>query len=374
MRGEKIASVSRIGRMRTLDIEVDSDTHVFYGNGIVTSNSHSISYATVAYWSSYIKCHYNREFFKHWLRSAADKIDPDKEKKELILAAKAENIEVRGPHISILSENFTWANGAIYYGICNVKNVGVSHLDSIRKHLSVVDTKNWTDILVNALPHINKRAVENLIQVGAFSGLGKSRTNLLHEYSCISDLTKKELESLSKILDKTASFQDNLDRLVSLGVKREGGYISTDKRRNKLLDVLTRLKSPGRSLSDSPYIYSKIEEHLLGYNINHSELDECADASFANSTCKEVSDGRRDKSSLAAVLKKIKVHKTKKGDDMAFLSLEDNSGELENVVVFPEIYGQCKDILYETATVLITGKIDDKKSRKSFIVESIYAI
>ena len=58
---------------------------------------------------------------------------------------------------------------------------------------------------------------------------------------------------------------------------------------------------------------------------------------------------------------------------MAFLSVEDESGELENIVIFTELYGQHKDIIYEESTVLLSGEIKDQK-RKSFIVESVFQI
>ena len=80
-----------------------------------------------------------------------------------------------------------------------------------------------------------------------------------------------------------------------------------------------------------------------------------------------------DKSTLACIVKRIREHKTKNDDEMAFLSVEDNSGELENIVIFPDIYSQNKDIIYEESTILLTGEIKDKK-RRSFIVESIFSI
>ena len=58
---------------------------------------------------------------------------------------------------------------------------------------------------------------------------------------------------------------------------------------------------------------------------------------------------------------------------MAFLSVEDESGELENIVVFPDIYEQNKDIMYEQATVLMSGEIQDKQ-RNSFIVDKVFSI
>ena len=132
----------------------------------------------------------------------------------------------------------------------------------------------------------------------------------------------------------------------------------------KVKNILSRLNNPGRFLDDNPSMYAKIEDKLLGCAVSHSELNSCADAAHANSTCKEVSDGKFDRSTVACIIKRIKEHVTKNNDEMAFLSVEDNSGELENIVIFPDIYSQNKDIIYEESTVLLTGEIKDKKRKR----------
>ena len=142
---------------------------------------------------------------------------------------------------------------------------------------------------------------------------------------------------------------------------------------DKVSNVLLRVNNPGRILVDNGMTYAKIEEKLLGYSINHSELNACSDACHANTTCKQITDGKTDDSIIAAVIKRVREYKTKNGDIMAFLSIEDESGELENIVVFPDIYEQNKDIMYEQATVLLSGKIPDKK-RNSFIVDKVFLI
>jgi DNA polymerase III alpha subunit len=142
---------------------------------------------------------------------------------------------------------------------------------------------------------------------------------------------------------------------------------------DKVSNILLRINNPGRVLIDNGMTYAKIEEKLLGYSINHSELNACSDACHANTTCKQITDGKTDDSIIAAVIKRVREYKTKNGDIMAFLSIEDESGELENIVVFPDIYEQNKDIMYEQATVLLSGKIPDKK-RNSFIVDKVFLI
>jgi DNA polymerase-3 subunit alpha len=339
------------------------------------NKSHAVAYAKMAYWSAWIKYHYTPKFFKNWLRNADEKIDPDMETRQLIMAAKSEDIKVCGPTINILEDNFSWHNGAIYFGICNVKNVGAAHLEQLKKYLDDIPSneRTWTVLLTKVLTNINKRAIENLISVGAFSGLGKTRSEMLHEFHCYLDLTDKEIDFIAKSDLVSNTISETLQKFINLGLKKNGGIISTQSRLEKVENILVRINNPGRSLLDNSAVYAKIEEKLLGYAINHSELNACAEVGHADTTCKEIADGKTGHSIIAAVIKRAKEFKTKNGDLMAFLSIEDDSGELENIVVFPDIYEQNKDIIYEQATVLISGEIKDKQ-RNSFIIDKIYMI
>lgn len=238
----------------------------------------------------------------------------------------------------------------------------------------------WAEFFFKIVPELNKRMTENLILSGGMSLFGLSRTEMLHQTSSLitskGSLTKKEIEGLITLINednKNNSIEWHIENLLNKGTKKEGGFISSDKRKDKVKMLLSQLKNPGRSLKDDPAIYARKEESLLGVEINHSQLNACSDASFADTTCREICEGKTSLSTLAVIIKRVKTHKTTKGDMMAFLSVEDESGELENIVIFTELYGEHKDIIYEESTVLMSGEIKDK-SRKSFIVESLFQI
>ena len=137
-------------------------------------------------------------------------------------------------------------------------------------------------------------------------------------------------------------------------------------------DIINRLKNPGRSLKDNPMSISISEENLLGVPISYSKVDGCADASFANTTCKEIQYCKKSKSILAVEITQVKEYTTKNQGKMAFLSVRDDSLEIENVVVFPDTYQQNEAIIYETATVLMFGQ--RSRDRDSFIVNEIHQI
>jgi len=334
------------------------------------NKSHAGSYARFAYWSAYLKANKKLEFYLHWLSNAKEKIDPNQEIYELVESAKIDHIDVKTPLHEHPESNFSIQGKDIFFGITNVKNVGVNEFVKIKNFLNELKPKTWVEYVVNILPNVNKRAVNNLIAVGFFAGLEKSRSEMTHEFSCVKDLSKKELEVLQEKLDCSLSLQDNLIKLNNL--KRDGGAVATSKRLEAFADIINRLKNPGRSLKDNPMSISISEENLLGAPISYSKVDGCADASFANTTCKEILDGKKSKSILAVEITEVKEYTTKNKDNMAFLSVRDDSLEIENVVVFPDTYREYEDIIYETATVLMFGQ--KAKDRNSFIVNEINQI
>jgi len=334
------------------------------------NKSHAVSYALMAYWSAYLKANKKLEFYLHWLSNAKEKIDPNQEIYELVESAKIDHIDVKTPLHEHPESNFSIQDKDIFFGITNVKNVGVNEFVKIKNFLNELKPKTWVEYVVNILPNVNKRAVNNLIAVGFFAGLEKSRSEMTHEFSCVKDLSKKELEVLQEKLDCSLSLQDNLIKLNNL--KRDGGAVATSKRLEAFADIINRLKNPGRSLKDNPMSISISEENLLGAPISYSKVDGCADASFANTTCKEILDGKKSKSILAVEITEVKEYTTKNKDNMAFLSVRDDSLEIENVVVFPDTYREYEDIIYETATVLMFGQ--KAKDRNSFIVNEINQI
>lgn len=336
------------------------------------NKSHAVSYAKVAYWTAYCKCHYPKQFYQEWLRSSGDKVDPDLEKKQLIMSAKSDGITVFGPTIKKLDETFTIYDDGIYYGIADVKNVGISHVKQLREALMPLKEPTWPQIALKVIPKVNSRAIGNLIDVGAFSHLGVSRTEMKHQASCLEVATDKEIAWIMTNVNPT-SVHHMLTSLLKAGTKKDGGGMATSARVAKITQAIQRLENPGRALVDNPTTYARLEEKLLGCAINHSQLNSCSDAAFANTTCIEIKNGKLAKSTIAGIVKQIKIFRTKKDQDMAFLSIEDESSELENIVVFPDIYEQHKDIIYEESTLLLTGEVKDPK-RGSFIVESVFMI
>jgi DNA polymerase-3 subunit alpha len=74
---------------------------------------------------------------------------------------------------------------------------------------------------------------------------------------------------------------------------------------------------------------------------------------------------------LGGVISNIRVVSTKKsGREMAFGTLEDQTGKL-NFVVFPRTYSQTRELLRLDAVVIMRGRLDYREEEVQLIVEKV---
>jgi DNA polymerase III alpha subunit len=131
---------------------------------------------------------------------------------------------------------------------------------------------------------------------------------------------------------------------------------------------------PPFSLEDSAEWISDTENELLGCPITCSKID-MYDITMTNATCRDIKNNIGITNILlAAEIDRIHVVKTKsgksKGQDMAFLSVVDNTGCLDSVVCFAEQYKQFRHVLFEGNIIIIKGKKSNTKD--GIIVEKIF--
>ena len=78
--------------------------------------------------------------------------------------------------------------------------------------------------------------------------------------------------------------------------------------------------------------------------------------------------------SAIVMLTEVKPHLTKKNSEqMAFVHLEDLTGQAEGVV-FPKSYERISSLIQVDARLIIWGKVDQRDEKKQFIIEDAEAI
>jgi intein/homing endonuclease len=355
-----------VGKENLWDIEIDSEDHIYFANGVATSNSHGVSYSYPSYWSAYIKAHKPLKFYEVWLKYSSHKLDPHAEVRNLVLSAKLDNVEILPPSCEYLTEGFFIKDDCVVFGLSHIKGVANRELEKLFALMRTHGVRaSLVTYLTEILPNVNKRTCEALINCGCFHYLGVSRAALLHYYECFSDLSDKELTFFS---DK--SFESPAAALEAAAfIKKEGGACATKGRVEKLHIILERLVNPGRVLHDLPGKIAASEEAAIGITLSCSYMDACLAAGMADTTCKEIMRGKPGKRTIVVRVVEVKEHVIKSSDKkMGFLTVSDDSAEIDNVVCFADQYEMFGRFLYDGAMVAICGELGKKRS---FVIDRV---
>lgn len=347
-------------------------------NRYAFNKSHAVSYAINAYWSAYCKFYKTIPFYVSYLNHSDRKPDSQKEMKELIIDAKFSDIEVYPPRLKHLYTNFTHKGDKIYFGINHIKNVGRKECEKIEEISSQADisTYGWMDVLTKIIykGRLNKRAVIALISVGAFIGENntRDREEMLYEFDSWKDLTAREQEHIVNMdnYDKDTTLSDCIEEMIN-NMKINSRRLTT------VVDIKQILDNPPHELKDNIPLIAQNEEKYMSCSLTCNKTDGF-DMNFSSSLCKDIAKGSiTGKVKLVVQVNTVRPYKTKRGKNpgrlMAFLSIEDGTGSLDSVTIFPEAYEKYKDLLIERNTVLIDGEIS-KKERTSVIVNKVSQI
>jgi DNA polymerase III subunit alpha len=334
------------------------------------NKSHAVSYAVNAYLSAYAKAHFPKIFFASYLRFAKDKIDPQQEIKELIRNANEMDIDVSIPDFRNLNEFFILKNKTIYFGLTDIKGVGSSVFKKIQNLTQDKNVANmtWLDIAHSILLNINSVAAKALISCGSFDYFKKNRTEMLFEHNILSTLTKKELENFATHIPTTSTIRQILETMLV------SGKISKN-RQSVVQNLITSIIKPPYSLIDKIEWLSDSENALLGAAITCSKLD-TYDVSMSNCNCKTFKTSVINTNIiLAGEIINVNFVKTKKGknpgQEMAFVSIEDQVGILDSIIFFPEQLDKYRHHLYDSNILVFCGS--KSKTKDGLIVNKCFA-
>ena len=312
------------------------------------NKAHSASYATIAYWTAYLKAHYPLEFMAALLEGDLDNFD--RVIKDLNECERL-GIEVLPPTINKSKFYFTIeGESGIRFGLGGIKNVGSDIVKSIvdeRKDNGVY--QNLDDFVSRMYRRgIQKRVIEYLIMSGAMDEFGE-RNALLNIYPSIFEREKKSSSSKSiGQIDIFSLSENSLD-------------MGNEVRATELPNVEKAQK----------YQVLQWEKDLLGIYFSSHPLDNLQ-TFFESKKVKAIKDAMEMKNNqlviLGVMVNKIRKITTKKGEVMAFLSIEDKSGTAD-VIVFPRTYQEIKEQLQEGKPMLIATRISVKSDDKSLIME-----
>lgn len=325
------------------------------------NKAHAASYAMIAYQTAYLKANYPVEYMAALMsvESNSSSANSDDKVSVAVEASRSLGIKVLPPDINSSDKSFTIEkdsdslnNKAIRFSLSSIKNVGLAALDNIletRQELGG-EFHSFTQFVHKTDGRkVNKRVLESLVRVGAMDRFG-TRASIL--------------ENLEEIKQTASQFQSDVDGQDNLFAKVAGST-------TEIKDNFPKLEEyPTKELLS-------FEKELLGMYLTDNpmadQLESVSDRSNKNidELSKEI---HQDKAFLfGGILTRLKVTHTKKnGDEMAFGTLQDSTGEIE-VVFFPKIYEQEKDLIKQDAVLLVKGKVQHREDELKLIIEKVSA-
>ena len=333
-----------------------SDIEFFARYGF--NKAHAADYAVICGQTAYLKAHYPVEYIAALL--TVDHADTEKVAK-YVADARRLGITVAPPSINRAHLDFTIEDAptgqrgtrpqaTIRYGMAAIKNAGAAAVQTIIDEREAngpfrapVDLAERID-----LRRIGKRALESMVKVGVFDEWG-ARPQLL-------DALDRMLGHSGNTHAAAAAGQMTLfggnggNFKVAVNLMRDEKDVPTIERR-QLLDW---------------------EKELIGvYLTEHPLQERLGDLqSVVTARTSEIDAAWNGKGvTLAGLVVGLRTTNTKKGQPMAFVTLEDLDGKVD-LVFFPKVWADCREMVQTNQILVVRGQVQAQNEAISILVNS----
>ncbi len=331
----------------------DIETFARYG----FNKAHAADYAVIVCQTAWFKAHYPVEYMAALL--SVDRNDTDK----IAIVATAchrMGIVVLPPDVGRSDVDFSIEplseeqqsdpdvhhKRGIRFGLAAIKNVGESAVHCIVEGRDGGIYETLDELCRGAdLRAVGKRAMESLVRAGALDRFG-SRGSLL------------------AALDAIIAYSGTHHAAQSVGqMSLFGEGMEADQ---------ASLLYPLPEVAPDPEAELDWEKELMGIYLSEHPLQKVA-ASLADTVTIMIGDIDEEMIDrpvvLGGIVSSIRPIKTKTGQPMAFVGLEDLQGSIE-LIVFPRVYQQTQDVWEADKLVLVRGKVESRDDRLQIIVDA----
>lgn len=299
----------------------------FAGYGF--NKSHSAAYALVAYQTAWLKAHYPSEFMAAVLSSDLDNTD----KIVIFLEdCKAMQINVLPPDINSGNYRFTVDNdGNIIYGLGAIKGVGETAIQTfVEARQEQGQFKDFFSMIKAIdIKKINKRVLEALVGSGACDSFAIER-------SCLFAAIAPALKLAEQAAQSRNSGQISLfDRLDHVEQRCEYPKIPAWSERQRLQH---EKESLGFYLTGHPFDrYRKEFSNILTSSLAKLSL-------------------QYQQVTVGGCISALRITTTKRGDRIAFITLEDGTGQVE-IAIFSDVLMEYRELVVKDQLVIVQGDL-----------------
>ncbi|MGQ2374223.1 DNA polymerase III subunit alpha [Companilactobacillus zhachilii] len=282
------------------------------------NKSHSVAYSMIAFWLAYIKTHFPDIFFACLLNS---NLNNETKVTMYIQDAKDSRVQIRNVDINQSQYDFVDHEKSIRFGLLSIKGMRRDLATNIIEERQ--KNGEYTSPL-NFLQRIDRRFVktdylEPMILSGTFDTFNRNRKELLYDFRDLIESIQLAGSNLSlfDVLDPKKHQVDDFTLTERLNQEKTylGVYVSghpVEKYRSRLLDLRT---------------------------IKISEL-----ANHQNQVI-----------NVLGLVKNLRVIRTKKGQRMCFMTIEDETGSI-SVTIFPKLFQKIEEMELDGKIFLFVGR------------------
>ena len=310
----------------------------FAGYGF--NKSHSAAYALVSYQTAWLKTHYPAYFMAAVL--SADMQNTDKVV-TLIEECRSMKLPLVVPDVNVGAYNFTVnSKGEIVYGLGAIKGLGEGPINAVIQareqggpFATLLDFCSRVDLRT-----VNKRALEALIRAGALDTMVEADAD-----------TARAVLMMS--LADTVQAAEQRNRNKASGVADMFGDIEPEPVQSAAAMSLTGVQ-PWTQMQRL-----REEKNTLGLYLSGHPIDEFLPELQQLTRDRLVAvKADREHQWLAGLLVSTRTMRTKRGDLIAFITLDDRSARLE-ISLFGKEYERFRDVLQDDAILMVDCQVSN---------------
>ncbi len=305
----------------------------FAGYGF--NKSHATAYSLISYQTAYLKVYYPLEFYAALFSTEIEK--PDKIAK-YVADAKKHGIKILPPDINESQREFTITPyNEIRFGLGAIKGVGQEAANSIvetrttfGKFKDLHDFSSKTNSRI-----VNKRVLEAMIKAGAFDSFTPNRAAL---FNSVDDVLSFGASLQKKQDSNQFSFCDILNDVIP---------------NTRTVDY--RNVEPWERLKLLKFEKDVLNTYISGHPLENFDFEL---KKYTNATIKELYGYKsKEHAIIGAIVTSIKKIVNKRGEKMAFLTLEDKTGEIE-AILFSDVFSESESLLEISEPLWFKGIVE----------------
>jgi len=307
------------------------------------NKSHSTAYALVAYQTAFLKAHNYIPFMAAILTSEVNNTD---NMIKYITECRENGVEILPPDINKSDKSFIMVGNKIRFGLSGIKNVGgaaIENILSVREELGEFTSFTQFCNVIDSRK-ANKKVVESLAKAGCFDNMGLKRSQILF-------ITKEKTDKMQKKDTKDGYQMDMFGTINNAPEIPDIEELSYD-------EILRGEKEAlGFYFSEHPLkSYENIIKQITTFDTqNIKEMETTEDVN------------------IVGIVNGYKEIVTKKGDRMAYITLEDTKGIIE-AIIFPDLFSKHLFVIKSDKPLFINGTVERTEEGNTRIIAKNIAL